>query len=99
MKERKEIMEDFRKGELRVLIATDIISRAIDVQQVGIVINYDIPKFKEVYIHRIGRSGRYGRNGLAINFVTHEDINRLKVIQEYYETQIEEMPEDISDYL
>ena len=99
MKERKDIMEDFRKGELRVLIATDIISRGIDVQQVGIVINYDIPKFKEVYIHRIGRSGRYGRKGLAINFVTHEDINKLKVIQEYYETQIEEMPEDISEYL
>ncbi len=99
MKERKDIMEDFRKGELRVLIATDIISRGIDVQQVGIVINYDIPKFKEVYIHRIGRSGRYGRKGLAINFVTHDDINKLKTIQEYYETQIEEMPEDISEFL
>ena len=92
-------MEDFRKGELRVLIATDIISRGIDVQQVGIVINYDIPKFKEVYIHRIGRSGRYGRKGISINFVTYDDVNKLKVIQEYYETQIEEMPNDISEFL
>lgn len=99
MKDRKEIMESFRKGDVRVLIATDIIARGIDVQQVGIVINYDIPKFKEVYIHRIGRGGRYGRKGIAINFVTYDDIKKLKNIQEYYETQIEEMPEDISEYL
>ena len=97
--ERKEVMKMFRNGDLRVLIATDIISRGIDVQQVSIVINYDIPKFKEVYIHRIGRSGRYGRKGIAINFVTYDDVNKLKTIQEYYETQIEEMPSDISEFL
>lgn len=97
--ERKEVMKLFRNGDLRVLIATDIISRGIDVQQVSIVINYDIPKFKEVYIHRIGRSGRYGRKGIAINFVTYDDVNKLKVIQDYYETDISEMPNDISEFL
>ena len=81
------------------VIATDIISRGIDVQQVSIVINYDIPKFKEVYIHRIGRSGRYGRKGIAINFVTYDDVNKLKIIQDYYETDIAEMPNDISEFL
>ena len=97
--ERKEVMDSFRTGELRVLIATDIISRGIDVQQVSIVINYDIPKYNDTYIHRIGRSGRYGRKGLAINFVVYEDIKRLKEIQDYYETQIEEMPQDISEFI
>ncbi len=99
MQERKDVMNQFRKGDLRVLIATDIISRGIDVQQVGIVINYDIPKYKEVYIHRIGRSGRYGRKGVTINFVTYEDVSKLKLIQEYYETQIEQMPDNISEFL
>ncbi len=97
--ERKDVMNKFREGETRVLIATDIIARGIDVQQVGIVINYDIPKHKEVYIHRIGRGGRYGRKGVAINFVTYDDVSKLKIIQEFYETQIEEMPNDISEYL
>ena len=97
--ERKKVMKEFRKGDSRVLIATDIISRGIDIQQVSIVINYDIPKFKDVYLHRIGRSGRYGRKGLAINFVTYDDVRKLKAIQEYYETNIEEMPEDISAYV
>ena len=97
--DRKETMESFRTGELRVLIATDIIARGIDVQQVSIVINYDIPKYNDTYIHRIGRSGRYGRKGLAINFVVYEDIKRLKEIQDYYETQIEEMPQDISQFI
>ena len=71
--ERSAIMSDFRTGSARVMIATDIISRGIDVQQVSLVINYDMPKHKETYIHRIGRSGRYGRKGLAINFVTIYD--------------------------
>ena len=97
--ERKTVMNKFREGELRVLIATDIIARGIDVQQVGIVINYDIPKHKEVYIHRIGRGGRYGRKGVAINFVTYDDVGKLKIIQEFYETQIEEMPNEISEFL
>lgn len=97
--ERKDVMKQFREGNLRVIIATDIISRGIDVQQVSIVINYDIPALKDVYIHRIGRSGRFGRKGVAINFVTQDDINKMRTIQTYYQTSIEEMPADISEFL
>ena len=97
--ERKEVMNLFRNGELRVIVATDIISRGIDVQAVSIVINYDIPKYKDVYVHRIGRSGRFGRKGVAINFVTQDDIKKLRTIQEYYQTEILEMPEDLSEFL
>ena len=97
--ERKDVMKQFREGNLRVIIATDIISRGIDVQQVSIVINYDIPGLKDVYIHRIGRSGRFGRKGVAINFVTQDDINKMRTIQTYYQTSIEEMPEDISEFI
>ena len=96
--ERKDVMKQFREGNLRVIIATDIISRGIDVQQVSIVINYDIPALKDVYIHRIGRSGRFGRKGVAINFVTQDDINKMRTIQTYYQTNIEEMPENISEF-
>jgi len=66
-------MDKFRKGEHRVLIATNIVARGIDVQNVSLVINYDIPKSPETYLHRIGRSGRFGRKGFAINFVTDRD--------------------------
>ena len=97
--ERKDVMKQFREGNLRVIIATDIISRGIDVQQVNIVINYDIPSLKDVYIHRIGRSGRFGRKGFAINFVTQDDINKMRTIQTYYQTNIEEMPDDISEFI
>ena len=97
--ERKAVMQEFRDGDLRVIIATDIISRGIDVQQVSIVINYDIPPLKDVYIHRIGRSGRFGRKGVAINFVTQDDVNKLKTIQTYYQTNIEEMPDSIEDLI
>jgi translation initiation factor 4A len=97
--ERKAVMKEFRDGDLRVIIATDIISRGIDVQQVSIVINYDIPPLKDVYIHRIGRSGRFGRKGVAINFVTQDDVNKLKTIQTYYQTSIQEMPTDISEFI
>jgi translation initiation factor 4A len=96
--DRRAVMEEFREGILRVIVATDLISRGIDVQQVNIVINYDIPRFKDVYIHRIGRSGRFGRKGVAINFVTQDDIKKLRMIQEYYQTEIEQMPADISEY-
>ena len=97
--ERKSIMVDFRKGVLRVLIATDIISRGIDVQQLSLVINFDLPKSKETYIHRIGRSGRYGRKGVAINLVTDRDISYMKEIEDFYETKIIEMPQNLEDYL
>ena len=74
--ERNKIMEEFRSGQSRILISTDLLSRGIDVQQVSLVINYDIPNNIESYIHRIGRSGRYGRKGVAINFVTGYDYKK-----------------------
>ena len=98
-KERSLVMSNFRNGKTRVLIATDIIARGIDVQQVSLVINYDIPKEKECYIHRIGRSGRHGRKGVSINFITRYDIVKLKEIESFYSTEIAEMPLTIADYL
>jgi len=91
-KERKVILDEFRTGSSRVLITTDLLARGIDVQQVSLVINYDLPRNTENYIHRIGRSGRFGRKGVAINFVTNEDIRSLRELEEFYQTQIEEMP-------
>jgi len=93
--EREEIISGFRSGDIRVLLSTDLLSRGIDVQQLSLVINYDLPINKETYIHRIGRSGRYGRKGVAINFVTDRDITDLEEIQRFYDTKIEEMPQDI----
>ncbi len=94
--ERESVMAEFRAGSSRVLITTDLMARGIDVQQVSLVINYDLPDDLANYIHRIGRSGRHGRKGAAINFVTDRDIGRLKEIQTYYSTQIEELPADLS---
>lgn len=96
-KERDSIMQEFRQGASRVLITTDIWARGIDVQQVSLVINYDLPLNREQYIHRIGRSGRFGRKGVAINFVKTEDVKALRDIEQYYGTQIDEMPMHISD--
>ena len=91
-KERDAIMKEFRSGQSRVLITTDVWARGIDVQQVSLVINYDLPNNRELYIHRIGRSGRFGRKGVAINFVKNDDIRILRDIEQYYSTQIDEMP-------
>ncbi|XP_076098623.1 eukaryotic initiation factor 4A-I-like isoform X1 [Mytilus galloprovincialis] len=98
-KERDVIMREFRTGSSRVLITTDLLARGIDVQQVSLVINYDLPANRENYIHRIGRGGRFGRKGVAINFVTQEDIRTLKDIEQFYNTQIEEMPMDVADLI
>jgi len=96
--ERDLIMREFRSGSSRVLITTDLLARGIDVQQVSVVINYDLPGNRENYIHRIGRSGRFGRKGVAINFVTDNDVRALKDIETYYNTQIDEMPATVADY-
>jgi len=95
--EREAIMNEFRAGKSRVLIATDIWGRGIDVQQVSLVINYDLPDNREQYLHRIGRSGRFGRKGVAINFVRNDDIQILRDIEQYYGTQIDEMPMNVSE--
>jgi translation initiation factor 4A len=89
---RDKIVKEFRDGQSRVLITTDLLSRGIDIQQISIVINYDIPKEIESYIHRIGRSGRYGRKGVAINFVTTYDKEKIQQIESYYSTEIQELP-------
>jgi len=98
-KERDLVMREFRSGSSRVLISTDLLARGIDVQQVSLVINYDLPQQMENYLHRIGRSGRFGRKGVAINFVTNSDVRAMKDIEKFYHTQIEEMPMDIADMI
>src|SRR6202041_390332 len=96
-KQREVLMKEFRSGSSRVLITTDLLARGIDVQQVSLVINYDLPTNRENYIHRIGRGGRFGRKGVAINFVTTEDVRMLRDIEQFYSTQIEEMPMNVVD--
>lgn len=94
---RDTIMKEFRTGATRVLITTDLLARGIDVQQVGLVINYELPFKKENYIHRIGRAGRFGRKGVAINFVSPNDAKFIREIQDHYNTQIEEMPQNLEE--
>ncbi|XP_023019493.1 eukaryotic initiation factor 4A-II isoform X2 [Leptinotarsa decemlineata] len=98
-KERDVIMRQFRTGSSRILITTDLLARGIDVQQVSLVINYDLPSNRENYIHRIGRGGRFGRKGVAINFVAEEDKRTLKDIEQFYNTKIDEMPMNIADLI
>lgn len=91
--DRDIVMREFRSGSSRVLITTDLLARGIDVQQVSLVVNYDLPHSVENYIHRIGRSGRFGRKGVAINFAVGEaDFAHLKGIEEFYATQIDILP-------
>ncbi|OII72666.1 DEAD DEAH box helicase family protein [Cryptosporidium andersoni] len=98
-KDREQILREFRQGKTRVLIATDLWGRGIDIQQINLVINYDIPTNKELYIHRIGRSGRFGRKGVAINLVKEEEVKILKDIEQFFSTRIEEMPANITSIL
>ncbi|KAF8523682.1 DEAD box RNA helicase RH2a, partial [Hysterangium stoloniferum] len=95
-KRREALLQDFRTGSSRILITTDMLSRGIDIQTVAVVVNYDLPDKIESYMHRVGRSGRFGRKGIAINFVTEANIETLRGIERYYSTQIEEMPLGIS---
>lgn len=97
--ERDLIMKEFRSGSSRVLITTDLLARGIDVQQVSLVINYDLPGNRENYIHRIGRSGRFGRKGVSINFVTQDDTRQLRELEKFYNTTIEEMPMNVADLI
>ena len=95
--ERDNVMREFRSGVTRVLVTTDLLARGIDVYQVSLVINFEMPKEKETYIHRIGRSGRFGRKGNAINFVTPQEKEILEQIQKFYNTCIEQLPTDLSE--
>lgn len=95
---REASISDFRNGKSRVLISSNVTARGIDIQQVSIVINFDIPKDVHTYLHRIGRSGRWGRKGVGINFITRRDITKLKEIEQYYSSEIREMPANL-DFL
>ena len=90
--DRDHAFADFRSGTYRVLISSNVTARGIDIQQVSVVINFDIPKDVHTYLHRIGRSGRWGRKGVGINMITRRDMSKLKEIEQYYSTQIKEMP-------
>ena len=90
--ERERAFKDFRCGNARVLISSNVTSRGIDIQQVSVVINFDLPRDIHNYLHRIGRSGRWGRKGTGINFITRRDIGKMKEIESYYATQIQELP-------
>lgn len=94
--DRKKRMEDFRSGQVRVLISTDLLARGIDVQQVSLVVNYELPVQRENYIHRIGRSGRYGKKGVAINLIYGGEMNSLKEIEKHYSTTVHELPDDLA---
>lgn len=94
-KERENSYNEFKQGKYRVLISSNVTSRGIDIQQVSTVINFDIPKCVHNYLHRIGRSGRWGRKGNGINFITKRDIKKMKEIEGFYSTEIKELTEDI----
>jgi superfamily II DNA/RNA helicase len=96
--EREKTFHNFKSGSERVLISSNVTARGIDVQQVSIVINFDVPKDPHTYLHRIGRSGRWGRKGVGINFITRRDVQKLKEIETYYSSQIDEMPANL-DFL
>jgi len=96
--DRNAIVGEFKSGSVRVLITTDLLSRGIDIQQVSLVVNYDLPKDTEVYIHRIGRSGRYGRKACSINFVDYnrtDDKMMMKDIENTYKITLQELPQDV----
>lgn len=95
--ERESKLLEFKNGKTRLLLSTDLLARGIDVQQLNLVINYDLPRSKETYIHRIGRSGRYGRKGVAINLVGQRDQRSLAEIQEHYKITIDDLPQNLSE--
>jgi len=94
-KDRDRAFADFKCGNFRVLISSNVTSRGIDIQQVSVVINFDIPRCVHNYLHRIGRSGRWGRKGTGINFITRRDVSKMKEIEEFYSCQINELPSNI----
>ena len=95
--ERENKLTKFKNGKIRLLLSTDLLARGIDVQQLNLVINFDLPRSKETYIHRIGRSGRYGRKGVAINLVNNREIGMISEIEEHYKIKIEDLPQNIND--
>lgn len=93
--DREVAYQNFKSGKYRVLISTNITARGIDIQQVSTVINYDVPNDSHIYLHRIGRSGRWGRKGIGINLITQRDIKKLREIEKYYHTEINELTDEM----
>jgi len=93
--EREKAFMEFKMGKFRVLISSNVTARGIDIQQVSIVINFDLPKDVNIYLHRIGRSGRWGRKGVGINFITRRDVVKIREIEQHYSTEINELPANI----
>ncbi|KAF7455728.1 ATP-dependent RNA helicase ddx6 [Cryptosporidium felis] len=96
---RNRVFHDFRNGACRCLVSSDLITRGIDIQSVNVVINFDFPKYSETYLHRIGRSGRFGHLGLAINLITYEDRYNLYRIEKELATEISPIPAQIDSAL
>jgi superfamily II DNA/RNA helicase len=100
--ERDDIVKEFREGKTRLLLTTDLLARGIDIPDVNLVVNYDLPPNKETYIHRIGRCGRFGKKGVSISLVKIDDqcdIKNLQRMKQIYNIDIKEMPNDIEKYL
>lgn len=94
--ERSDILASFRSGDIRVLVTTDLMARGIDVQQVSLVINFDLPRDLETFVHRIGRSGRFGRKGISISFVSsHRDERFMRSLEEEYSARIDELTDKV----
>lgn len=97
LEEREYILTRFRSGEIRILLATDVIGRGIDIQQLSMVINIDVPNNKEDYLHRIGRSGRFGRKGTAINFISNNDTRKIADIMSAFKIDMNELSRDFRE--
>jgi len=97
--DRNRVFHDFRKGHCRNLVCSDLFTRGIDIQAVNVVINFDFPKMSETYLHRIGRSGRYGHLGIAINLITYDDRFNLQKIEGELGTEIKPIPKEIDKAL
>lgn len=97
-REREQAVREFSAGNSQVLIATDLVARGL-IPQAPLVINYDLPGAMEAYLHRVGRVGRFGRKGLAVNFVEPGDVEVMRNIERFYQTTIEELPADVEGLL
>lgn len=96
---RNRVFHDFRAGQVRNLVCSDLFTRGIDIQAVNVVINFDFPKNSETYLHRIGRSGRYGHLGIAINLITYDDRFVLYQVEQELGTEIKPIPPTIDKHL
>jgi ATP-dependent RNA helicase DDX6/DHH1 len=97
--ERNKVFHNFRKGQGRCLVSSDLFTRGIDIPTINVVINFDFPSTAETYLHRVGRSGRFGHLGLAINFITEKDKEDLIRIEKELDTDIAPIPQNIDESL